>query len=207
VIRVNLIKEEGKGRAEMKMLLALYAFSAVLVLGGSYFISSYQNNKLVKLTSEEKKLDVEKKILKEKTRDVESLETEKEALKNKLLIISRLKKSKTGPVQVLDKINIALPEKSWLLKINETSNKGMEISGLALENDSVSAFAEELSESEFFSKVNIVEVVQEDFQDIKVSKFQLATDVNFDGVKSEVTTDLTKDAEGQAAPKSLSKTN
>lgn len=192
MIRINLIKEEGKERAKIKLYLLLYGISVtVVILLVSMLVFSY-GSYLSELQEREEDLTAKKKQLDKETSEVASLEKQRDDLKEKLQIIAQLKKSKKGPVQVLDRINLALPDKSWLSEIAETSNGAMQIAGYALENDLVSIFAEDLSQSEFFPKVTIVEITQEDFKDIKVSKFLIEAAVSFEGAGK--TKDTVKEA-------------
>jgi len=181
VIRINLIKEEGKERAKIKLYLLLYGISVTCVVSLVAVLVFSYGSFLGELQAKEEDLSAKKKQLDRETSEVASLEKQRDDLKEKLQIIAQLKKSKKGPVQVLDRINLAIPDKSWLSEIAETSDSGMQIAGYALENDLVSIFAEDLSQSEFFPKVTIVEITQEDFKDIKVSKFLIETAVSFEG--------------------------
>lgn len=181
MIRINLIKEEGKEKAKIKLYLLLYGISVTCVVSLVAVLVFSYGSFLGELQAKEEDLSAKKKQLDRETSEVASLEKQRDDLKEKLQIIAQLKKSKKGPVQVLDRINLAIPDKSWLSEIAETSDSGMQIAGYALENDLVSIFAEDLSQSEFFPKVTIVEITQEDFKDIKVSKFLIETAVSFEG--------------------------
>lgn len=181
MIRINLIKEEGKERAFIKLCLALYSISMGISFLLMIYVVSVYSSRASELEAQFNSLTTQKARLARETTDVAQLDQEKSELVNKLKVIAHLKRSKTGPVQVLDQINIALPDKSWLYKVSEASNSSMEIAGYALENDLISMFAEDLGRSKFFPKVTIVEVVQDDYQDIKVAKFLISADVSFDG--------------------------
>lgn len=181
MIRINLIKEEGKERAKLKLYLLLYSISVACVISLVAVLVFSYGSYLSELQTKEEDLSDKKRQLDRETSEVASLEKQRDELKEKLQIIAQLKKSKKGPVQVLDRINLAIPDKSWLSEIIETVSGGMQIAGYALENDLVSMFAEDLSQSEFFPKVTIVEITQEDFKDIKVSKFLIEAAVSFEG--------------------------
>ena len=197
MIRVNLIKEEGKERAKTKLYLLLYGLSVTGVVATTIFLIFSYGAILSELQEREESLRSQKLKLDSQTKEVANLEAQREELKKKLQIIAQLKKSKKGPVQVLDRINLALPDKSWLSAITEVSDSGMEISGYSLENDLVSIFAEDLGQSKFFPKVTIDEIIQEDFKDIKVSKFRIVANVSFDGAgKSNETVNEVKNSNG-----------
>lgn len=185
MIKINLIKEEGKGRAEMKMYVFLYAVSLSFVLLLCILINSSYSSRLSELSEQKEQLTSEKTTLMAKTSSLKKLEEEKQLLRDKLLIIAKLKRSKTGPVQVLDRINLALPEKAWLSDISEMANDGMKIEGLAFDNESISVFVDDLARSEFFPSVKIEEVSQEIYKDVKVSKFSLSAKVRFEGKVNE----------------------
>ena len=197
MIRVNLIKEEGKERAKTKLYLLLYGLSVTGVVATTIFLIFSYGAILSELQERVESLRSQKLKLDSQTKEVANLEAQREELKKKLQIIAQLKKSKKGPVQVLDRINLALPDKSWLSAITEVSDSGMEISGYSLENDLVSIFAEDLGQSKFFPKVTIDEIIQEDFKDIKVSKFRIVANVSFDGAgKSNETVNEVKNSNG-----------
>ncbi len=197
MIRINLIKEEGKERAKIKLYLLLYGISVTGVIALVVMLVFSYGSFLSELQAQEKDLSGKKKELEEDTTEVATLEKQRDELKERLQIIAQLKKSKKGPVQVLDRINLAIPDKSWLSEITETSDSGMEIAGYALENDLVSMFAEDLSQSDFFPKATIVEITQEDFKDIKVSKFLIEATVSFEGAgKTKATVTEVKDKNG-----------
>jgi type IV pilus assembly protein PilN len=181
VIRINLIKEEGKDRAKFKLYLLLSGMSILGVISLVVFLVFSYGSALSELSAQEDDLNKRKALLEKDTSAVANLEKQRDELKKRLQIIAQLKKSKKGPVQVLDSINLAIPDKSWLSEISESSDGGMKISGYALENDLVSMFVEDLGQSDFFPKVTIVEITQEDFKDIKVSKFLIEAAVSFEG--------------------------
>ena len=92
-----------------------------------------------------------KKIMEE----IEKLKAEKELYRKQFQIIEKLKKDKKGPVIMLDELATKIPEKIWLLELNQKGNT-LELVGAALDNKFVSKFMSDLESSPYFSKVDLI---------------------------------------------------
>ena len=70
-----------------------------------------------------------------------------------------MRKSKIGPVRVLDELNIAVPSQVWLRQLEEKGNIAR-IKGRALGNDAIAQFMRNLDNSDYFDSVDLVESQQ-----------------------------------------------
>jgi type IV pilus assembly protein PilN len=135
--------------------------------------------------------------LKEANKDVQKLESLKTELRKKLVVVASLKKKKKGPVHILDDINTALPDRAWITQMAEKAGALM-VSGVALDNQTISEFMERLSKSEYLSAVDLVESKQETKDQVKVQGFVLQSKAMYGG-KSLPEGEI-KSPTGQAAP-------
>ena len=87
--------------------------------------------------------------------EIEKLKAEKELYRKQFQIIEKLKKDKKGPVMMLDELANKIPEKIWLLELNQKGNT-LELVGAALDNKFVSKFMSDLESSPYFSKVDLI---------------------------------------------------
>jgi type IV pilus assembly protein PilN len=103
------------------------------------------------ITRVETEIASNKKIMAE----IEKLKAEKELYRKQFQIIEKLKKDKKGPVIMLDELATKIPEKIWLLELNQKGNT-LELVGAALDNKFVSKFMSDLESSPYFSTVNLI---------------------------------------------------
>jgi type IV pilus assembly protein PilN len=92
-----------------------------------------------------------KKIMEE----IEKLKAEKELYRKQFQIIEKLKKDKKGPVIMLDELATKIPDKIWLIELNQKGST-LELVGATLDNKFVSKFMSDLESSPYFSKVDLI---------------------------------------------------
>ena len=108
-------------------------------------------------------------------REIKKLEKQIKEIETKLGVIKELEKGKTGPVRLLDQISLAIPkDKLWLKTFNE--NKGsLNLTGTAMDNETVALFMDNLKNSEHIISVELQGVTLRDLPEfrLKVSDFGL----------------------------------
>jgi len=180
VIRINLLGEETVSGNSGNGLIAGYVGSLVLTVLLCLFFRMSIAAEISAFTQERDGLERDLRILKQTTTEVRELEKRRDDLKAKLTVIALLKKSKAGPVRVMDSINDAIPERAWVLDVKEKA-RDMTILGMALDNISVSDFAKQLMASEFFQNVEIIETKSATWKDATVRQFTIKARVNYAG--------------------------
>ena len=119
---------------------------------------------IVNLTMTTKISGVEREIVRIETEiagnkkimdEIEKLKAEKELYRKQFQIIEKLKKDKKGPVIMLDELATRIPEKIWLIELNQKGNT-LELVGATLDNKFVSKFMSDLELSPYFSKVDLI---------------------------------------------------
>jgi len=180
MIRINLLGEEAVSDNSGNGLIAGYVGSLVLTVLLCLFFRMSIAADISAFTQERDGLERDLRILKQTTSEVRELEKRRDDLKAKLTVIALLKKSKAGPVRVMDSINNAIPERAWVLDVKEKA-RDMTIQGMALDNISVSDFAKQLMASEFFQNVEIIETKSATWKDATVRQFIIKARVNYAG--------------------------
>jgi type IV pilus assembly protein PilN len=164
-------------------MIALVAVWALLAVAGLFTIGTLRyldSSKIQLLTAELSSMQSELVALKEKTKSVSQLETKQQELRDKLGVIASLKRSKIGPVRMIDDLNLALPERSWLVGVSET-NGVLRISGIALDNQTIALFMENLAKSNYFEKIDLIESKVADSGAVKLRQFIVDAKVNYSG--------------------------
>ena len=180
MIKINLLGEETASDSKAPLFIAGYVGSVIVLIVVCFLLRASTVSQIEEKSTEKQSLEGRLAQLKKTTKEVNDLELRQKELANKLLVIAILKRSKSGPVNVLDNINSAVPDKAWLIELNE-SHSDMTIKGVALDNQTVATLAKELEKSPYFVKADIDEVKATLDQRVRVSEFILKTKVSYSG--------------------------
>jgi len=177
MIRINLLGEKEDKRGVYTVQGLLFASSLLLTMGFCFLIQTNAANELENIRGERTTLTTKLAKLKERTKKVEGLEAKRRTLKDKLTTIATLKLKKHGPVHILDDLNIAVPERVWIVTVKEKTGGAIEIGGVALDNQTIAQFIKDLEKSDYFQKVEPVVTKQIVFEEVKLKEFTIAAEV------------------------------
>ena len=174
MIRINLLPT-GKGkrikkRTELQTQLMLAGISVGLTVILCGYFWWQLNHQITVLRNEQGKATKERDELKEKVKEVENFEQNKKVLEEKNRVIAQLKKNQSGPVHLLDELSKNLPDRVWLVSMNEQGGK-IDLEGRAITNSDIVDFINNLKRSTFFKDVQIVESRQETDGEKKISLY------------------------------------
>jgi type IV pilus assembly protein PilN len=160
MIHVNLLplKETQRALGERQQTsLALLSLSvALLIMVVPYVL---QGRRLTHLDEEIDGVHKELQQLSEQTREAKDLDKKKNELLAKLKVIDDLNQKRVGPLHVLEGLSASSPEKLWLVEFNES--KGVaQLTGMALDNQTIALFLRQLGQSPYFVNVDLVEASQ-----------------------------------------------
>lgn len=180
MIKINLLGNTSSGTDSVRLLLAGYVVSVVLLIGMFVWVYTSVGKRIESLTQEKSLLDSQLQKLRVTTAKVRDLEKKRAELSDKLHVIANLKRSKVGPVRILDDLNIAIPEKAWLVEVKETA-KLMKIIGMALDDQTVALFMKDLESSDYFETVQLVETKRTQMSGVRIKSFVLQAKINYIG--------------------------
>lgn len=176
MIRINLLGEQVDDSQSFLMHVAAGCGSLLATMVLCVILQTNAMSRVEEVRGEKEQLESRLMELKKVTKRVESLEANKKLLREKLQTISVLKLKKRGPVQIVDSMRAALPERAWLLSSKEKAGS-LEISGLALDNQTISEFMGNLKKSEFFGKVDLVVSSQKLKDKVKLKQFLVVAQI------------------------------
>ena len=178
MIRLNLLGEEID-RSGLYILQLIGALGVIaLALAGCFLFQSDKANELAELEDRKSQLEARLRKLRSETKEAETLEIKKQLLADKLTTIATLKANKYGPVRMMDDINVAIPERAWLLELAEKDN-AVDIKGVALDNQTVSIFMDQLEKSVYLKDVDLGESTEYVKDEVNLRNFSIsATLVN-----------------------------
>ena len=154
MIRINLVGEArrpvaarsgGSGGAAGESRVADLALVVVAVLGilvalGHFLLLRHQvNTKKEEVAVAQVEVDRLAPIIKE----VEAFKEKKLRLENKVQVITDLKANQQGPVQIMDRVSAALPQLTWLTRM-EVNQSNLRLTGQAYNTNAIAAFIENL---------------------------------------------------------------
>lgn len=169
MIRINLLPFRAARKKEnIKRQISIYVLTTMLLLVGMGYTFLDFNSELTKLKDEEKKIKAELATYEKTVKQINQLEKKIKEIKAKLTVIKRLEKGKTGPVHLLDEVAKAVPkEKLWLNSYRE-SKGNLQLSGTAMDNETVALFMTNLGKSEYITSVDLQNARLRNIKDLKV---------------------------------------
>jgi type IV pilus assembly protein PilN len=145
MIRINLLPvRQVKKREVSRQFLMLVAAALILALVVNYGFyerldKDVARNDQVMSQTKARVVDLEKII-----GEVNNINKRKKEVEDKLKVLSDLRKSRSGPVRLLDALATAIPKKVWLIDFDEKAN-AVKIQGLAGSHDDVAEFMRALA--------------------------------------------------------------
>ena len=176
MIRINLLPFRAARKKEnIKRQITVYVLVVFLLLSGMAYYFIQLSSQLADLKKEEKDVRAELKTYDKTIKRITQLEKKIKEIKAKLNVIKGLEKNKTGPVHLLEEISKAVPkDKLWLSSFRES--KGiLNLTGTAMDNETVALFMTNLEKSSFIKTVDLKSAKLQNLSKykLKVSNFDL----------------------------------
>lgn len=159
MIKINLLGDSTKIDHTNRYIVFSFVILALLVIGACYRLYDQSTGTVSNLTAEVTNLEEKLAGLKKRTAVVKDLEANKELIRQKLLVLAKLKKNRSGPVKVLDELNVAIPETIWVSSIEE-GGTSLSLTGKALDNQNIAMLIQNLQASPYFDNIDLVESKQ-----------------------------------------------
>ncbi len=174
MIKINLLlaKKEKKKVAVRREIIVLII--SVVLLFVILILVQWKQNKtkedmLAEISRKEREIAQNRSLTAELTKAKES----KKALEEKLNVINSLRKEKTSPARVLDELSIDKPKQIQFESLKKEGSK-LGIEGIALDDETVANFMENLRKSKIFKNVDLIVSEQIEQSKVKLKKFILA---------------------------------
>ncbi|MFH1137077.1 MAG: PilN domain-containing protein [Pseudomonadota bacterium] len=177
MIRINLLPIRAFRKKEnIRRQVSIYVLTVLFSLGlMGYFLTSLGRT-VDDLTGEKEALVAQEAELKKKVKEVNDLKKESEELSQKVLVISGLEKSRRGPVKLLDEISLRTPrDRVWLESLEHGKNRPDQINltGTAVDNESLALFMSNLEQSGLFSGVGLVRSQSKGVKGLNLKQFSI----------------------------------
>jgi len=163
MIRINLLPARVADQiSSRRKELALVGGMLVITLLSILIVQVLQSTKLSAVGANSDKLEQELKKIRKENQDLEKMEQQKKDLEEKIRVVNLLiaPQRRTASVHVLDDLSSSTPQFLWFTEFTE-NNGVAQIRGKAVDNQTIAAFANNLSTSSYFRNVEIRETQQE----------------------------------------------
>lgn len=173
MIYINLLPVRAAQKKEKLVeQIIIFALATSLVIAGCIGVYGVL---LTKIMAEKNEISVkEQRIasLQKKIQEVKNFEKLQNELRVKLDILDKLKAGRSGPTRLLDALASAIPDNLWLESYKEAGGK-ISLSGLAMSEEIVAVFMQNLEASDYFKSVELQVTDQTLRSKIKLTKFAI----------------------------------
>jgi len=186
VIKINLLPR-GREQKKKEGLRDQIAVLVVAVVALFFLIGVLQSRIGGQITSNQRKIaetNAEIVRLDDMIKEVKDIEVKRKNLEDKLNVIENLEKGRVGAVMFLDKLSLMVPEKLWLVSLSENQGKA-NLNGMAIDNQTVAKFIENLEKSGVFREVVFGSSNQTMFEKYKMVNFNLSLKAALPGMGIE----------------------
>lgn len=155
MVKINLlpIKSELRQKALIEHIV-LASLCVVLIFILSWFVQTSITHKKESLQQEMTSTKLEIAKLTAEAGEIEKFKQQKQELEKKLNVIKDLNAKKSGPVEVLDQLSLLIPEKAWVVSMENSGNK-LVLNGIAVDNPTIAGFMKSLQASPYFEGVEL----------------------------------------------------
>lgn len=169
LLPVRQIKQRLRVRNEVAIFLASMGVFAMLLLS----VAGKQLYTVNSLTGENKTLTAKKASYQPILDEIEKLKKNKAEQETKLEVIKKLKTLSQLTVRILDELAKIFPaNRLWLTSMRQ-SGDSMDLAGVALDNATIAQFMQNITESKYFSNVNLSQTQQITVAGAKIKSFTL----------------------------------
>ncbi len=168
----------GGHQGDIILLVALMI--GLAITGVRWYMLQSTINELESIKAEK---TAERNELQKYIDKVEELERKRSELKAKIDTIRQLKENQKGPVRILDEISRTMPDLVWLTGLDLKENH-VTLNGMALDENAVANYVDNLDASPFFSEPTVVTI-----QRSKKDAFSFRLECDFTYKPSEITSD------------------
>jgi type IV pilus assembly protein PilN len=176
MIRINLLPfRAARKRENIRRQISIYALVVIFIVLVLGYYTIHLKGTVSDLRAKEKQANTELASYKKVLDEIKALEGKIKEIKTKLDVIKELEKGKTGPVLLLADVADSVPEnKLWLTSYSESEGT-LDLTGTAMDNETVALFMNNLENTERINSVDLKSATLRDLQEynLKVSDFAL----------------------------------
>lgn len=178
MLKINLLPvRQLKKRAQARNQLVMLLVGICLLVFSCTLIGIHQSGQIAELNDSITRLKKERQSYSKVLAKIKKLKKEKKELERKGGVIDKLQDESSITVHVMDEVSNAVDNtRVWLNSVSQTGNS-LQISGIALDNRTISEFMNTLKKQKYVTQVNLTETSQQKVSNRDLKKFSLRCSV------------------------------
>jgi type IV pilus assembly protein PilN len=193
MLKINLLPiRQLKKRAKAKQQLFGMVLLFVVILASLAITEVIQIKKINGLEIDISDLNKKKASYKSVLDKIAQLKKEREELARKTEIINKLKTDSSLTVRVLDEVASRVDKQRMWLEALQQQDTSLTLSGVALDNQTVAQFMDNLKESSFIKDVTLTSSLQKVVSGRNLKSFEINCAVAQPGLKKSEVNDVKK---------------
>lgn len=182
MIQINLLpvrEIRRRNKAKKELLLAILAVG--LFIAALAFVAIVQIIQTRGLRAELEVVQKEKQKYNDELNKIKQLEQQQALLETRIAIIKELKKNAGVAVHVMDDVaSHTPPDRMWLTKLTQSS-RGLEVTGMSQDNQTIARYMDELENSPYLSNVTLGKSDMKKYADRDLKEFTLRSSIDTPG--------------------------
>ncbi len=179
MIRINLLPFRAARKKEnVRRQISIFLLSIIMVIAALFYYNTMLAGEIKALGQEKMNLQNELRNLQKQSREAKEIQRQLSILKQKTGVIKDLSVNRDEAVTLMDTLTqVVVPHRMWLTQF-KTNGGHVQLSGVAVDNQTIADFMTRLEGVERFSNVTLVSSRQQAFEGAKV--LLKAFSLNFD---------------------------
>jgi len=176
MIRINLLPRDEQPKQRSLKLPQVGAFApvalvlvAAVVITGAHF---HQSKQIVALNETIAEEEAESRRLAPEIAKIKRLNKQRKDLNDRLDVITDLDRDRYFRVHLMDELNRSLPDHMWLTRFEDIGGDSYQVEGVTFSNFLISDFLQSITNSPYFSSVDLTIAEKGEIGDVQVIKFK-----------------------------------
>lgn len=176
MIRINLLPYDEQPKQSRIHLPKVGTFAPLAILlvaglgiGSAHVYHSQKISALEEVIAEE---EAESRRLAPEIAKIKRLNQQRKDLNDRLDVITQLDSDRYFRVHLMDELNRSLPNHMWLTRFEDVGGDTYAVEGVTFSNFLVSDFLQNVTQSPYFSGINLLVAEKGDIGEVNVIKFK-----------------------------------
>ncbi|MFO7665009.1 MAG: PilN domain-containing protein [Desulfobacterales bacterium] len=192
MIRINLLPfRTARKKENVRRQLSVLFSSLLLVIILMFYSNIRLNDEIKEVIDKIQRTKTEIAKYEKINKEIAEIKGKLEVLKTKMKVISDLEAGRYEPVRLMDAMtNLIVPKRMWFVSF-DTTGKTVNISGVAVDSQTVADFMTRLEGSKLFETVNLKTIKKQMVSQASLKNFEISCNKKY--AKQEV-----KEVKGEA---------
>lgn len=175
MIKINLLPfRKARKKENVRRQVSILFSSLFLVCILLVYYNINLNSQVVDIKAKVEKTKMEIAELEKINKQIDEIKGKLEVLKTKMNVIKTLESNRYEPVRLMDAMtNLIIPKRMWFTSFDSKEN-AVNISGIALDNQTVADFMTRLERSGLFETVNLKTLKQNKINQANLKGFEIS---------------------------------